>query len=239
MKEVFHLERAADSSSSDFLVVVATQCDRDSFIETPLHKSLIDQDYQGDLAVYLENKQGLCEIYNKALRAAYKRDYKTIVFVHDDVYIDSCNFTHKVREGLQSNDVIGLAGGSRIKVEKPLLWHLMTDKRTHSGTVSHRGQYGIAPTFFGPHGPVQLLDGLFLAMKPEIVNTVSFDENITGFHHYDLKFSVDCVQASLKLSTVPIHVIHESPGLTKFTDDFNKSEQYLYEHLVKLRSQKS
>ena len=97
------------------------------------------------------------------------------------------------------------------------------------------------PTKFGEIGKkVVLLDGLFLAVQPRklIDKKIKFDENIKGFHHYDLKFSIDCFQAGLILGTIPVHAIHASPGLQSFSKEYLESEEYFYKELKKLYVQK-
>ena len=63
---------------------------------------------------------------------------------------------------------------------------------------------------------------------------IRFDENIKGFHHYDLKFTLDCHFAGMNLTTAPIHVIHESPGLVNTTDEYLSSEEYIFNFLKDL-----
>ena len=58
------------------------------------------------------------------------------------------------------------------------------------------------PTIFGATPKeVILLDGLFLAVRTKSIakEKIKFDTNIKGFHHYDLKFCLDCHLAGLRL----------------------------------------
>lgn len=233
MKNSIRLTQKADFLYDPDKVLVVSATTKSNYKETVLYKSLIDQNYSGHFIIHENNKLGLCQLYNNYI----KNEWDCVIFVHDDVYIDSCNFIETLYENFDNFDVCGLAGGSKIKLKKPLLWHLMTDKSTHSGVVSHGNRTQYFPTTFGPIGKkVALLDGLFLAIKPQrlLEKNVKFDENLKGFHHYDLKFCVDSFRAGLKLGTVPVHVIHNSPGLLKFTDSYKKSEEYFYKELKKL-----
>ena len=233
MKKPIRLTQTADFLYDPTKVLVVSATSKKDYKDTLLYKSLIDQNYQGQFIFHVENKLGLCKLYNKYINTSWE----TVIFVHDDVYIDSCDFINKVYNGFEKFDVCGLAGGSNLKVKKPLLWHLMVDKSTYSGVVSHKFEKNYLPTVFGPIGKkVVLLDGLFLAVQPTklIEKNVKFDENITGFHHYDLKFSIDCFKNNLTLGTVPVHVVHDSPGLKDFSDEYHKSEEYFYKELKKL-----
>ena len=194
-----------------------------------------------DVKIFTKNKLGLCKLYNNIIDE-YGDDYETIIFVHDDVTIDSANFVRRTLEGLQTYDVVGVAGGSRIKSGTPILWHLMTDKKTHSGIVfhpHHEIKNFCFPTIFGVRPKeVAVLDGVYLAVKPRTLfeKEIKFDENIEGFHHYDIKFCIDCKLAGLSLGTLDINIIHQSPGLDVYDNSFKDSEKYMKEFLNKLKT---
>lgn len=218
------------------LIVSATKSS--SKETTPLWKSLQNHisNENVDIKFVTNNKTGLCKIYNTFINAPYE----TIIFAHDDITIDSVNFLQRIQKSLESYDVVGVAGGGNpnnfgsINKTNHILWHLMTDKNKgeQSGIVFHPHipwNCNI-PSIFGPRPKeVILLDGLFLAINaPKIQQKgVKFDENITGFHHYDIKFCLDCYLNNLKLSTSDINICHESPGLKSFTNDFLQSQDYV------------
>tara|TARA_R110002110_G_scaffold387507_1_gene599478 strand:- start:209 stop:913 length:705 start_codon:yes stop_codon:yes gene_type:complete len=226
----------------DTIIVSATS--KDCYTNTDLYKSLsrhFGQDgklvtFWGNPSKFLDikqsNKEGLTSVYNNFLKK-YK-DKDTIIFVHDDVFIDSVDFINTVNDFLHNKDfaVVGLAGGSNVQKKKPFLWHLATKKETQSGIVFHPYKGVNFPTIFGPTPKeVAVLDGLFLAVNVKKLqeNNITFDEKITGFHQYDMKFCVDCKKAGLKLTTAPINVIHNSPGIKDplKDKDFLAAEEYI------------
>jgi hypothetical protein len=217
-------------------VLIASATTKKDETETHLFKSLEDHVEDIDLIIKTDNKKGLCQVYNEILDAEGDK-YDAIIFCHDDVTIDSVNFVDRTLTGLQTYDVVGVAGGSKIKKNTPILWHLMTDKMTHSGIVFHpHHEYKefCFPTTFGPRPKeVAVLDGVYLAVKPKTLfeKEIKFDENIKGFHHYDIKFSIDCKLAGLSLGTLDINIIHQSPGLDVYDDAFKDSEKYMKEFL--------
>ena len=225
------------------LIAVATKHTEADFRNTRLAKSLASHKEKQSIVSYTlkptyQNTFGLCNVYNRYLTKENLKEYGCILFVHDDVHIDSVNFLTCIREQFKLGyDVVGLAGGSKLQVKKPCLWHLMSKPDSLSGVVAHyKNKYEYYQTIFGPAPrEVVLLDGLFLAVKTKsiAVHNVQFDENIKGFHHYDLKFCFDCHVAGMKLTTAPIQVIHDSPGLTEFTEEFAISEDYFYNVLSK------
>lgn len=219
--------------SVNTLIVSATK--KLSSQGTKLCKSLAKHNLQGcDVEFVLNNKKGICSVYNSFLKDT---DYSTIIFVHDDVHIDSVDFVDTVKTGLQNHSVVGVAGGSKIKKTPPALWHLLTKKETQSGIVyhpTHKNSNHYFPSFFGPTPkPVSILDGVFLAVntKDVLSNNILFDENIKGFHHYDIKFCIDCKLAGLSLSTLPINIMHDSPGLSDFDESYRESEKYFLDFL--------
>lgn len=223
------------------LIAVATKSTRAKFQNSRLSKSLRHHEENTittfDLQPTYDNTSGLCNVYNNYLTPDNFKKYDCILFVHDDVYIDSINFLVEIRNLFkQGFDVVGLAGGSKIQVKKPCLWHLLCKPESLSGIVSHyQNITDYAPTIFGQTPKsVILLDGLFLAVRTKSIakKKIKFDKNIKGFHHYDLKFCLDCHLAGLRLTTAPIHVIHESPGLNQITEEYGKSEEYFYNTLV-------
>jgi hypothetical protein len=217
-------------------VLIASATSKKDETETHLFKSLEDHVEDIDLIIKTDNKKGLCQVYNEILDAEGDK-YDAIIFCHDDVTIDSVSFVDRTLTGLQTYDIVGVAGGSKIKKNTPILWHLMTDKMTHSGIVFHpHHEYKefCFPTTFGPRPKeVAVLDGVYLAVKPKTLfeKEIKFDENIKGFHHYDIKFSIDCKLAGLSLGTLDINIIHQSPGLDVYDDAFKDSEKYMKEFL--------
>jgi hypothetical protein len=220
--------------------IIVSATTKDHFTETDLYQSLLLHDSRvhkdcGHRLDFLDikdqNKEGLTKVYNNFLDKYQDKD--TIIFAHDDITIDSVNFIETVNSFLHEKEfaVAGLAGGSKIQKRKPFLWHLITKKETQSGIVFHpHGGYNY-PTTFGPTPKeVAVLDGCFLAVNVKKLKekNVRFDENIKGFHQYDMKFCIDCKKAGLRLTTMPINVIHNSPGLSNVKDKgFLECQEYI------------
>ena len=167
------------------------------------------------------NTKSLPKKYNEWIK---NEDYN-IVLVHDDVLINDKEWLEKIDDNLKKYDVIGLAGASSAKISEPCLWHLMSPREDHKGKVSHVSDSGKGTfvTYFGKHGRVLILDGLFLAFNSKRIYDASafFDEsNPCVAHFYDIDFSLTCKSKKLKLGTVDINAIHNSHGLRSFTDEW-------------------
>lgn len=173
------------------------------------------------------NTLGLSEVYNVALAEAEAGE--TILFVHDDVWIDDWQMPVRLDEALERFDVVGLAG-TRRRLPKQGAW-LFTDLSWTfdtgwlSGAVSHDGNVT-------PYGPtperVVLLDGLFLAAKVSTLReaNVAFDPQFT-FHFYDLDFCRSCEAAGLSMGTWPIAANHASAGSFGSPEWTRAYERYL------------
>ncbi len=212
-------------------LIVSATSKKDDY-DTLLYWSLSEHNLHDnvDIQFVTKNQSGLCDVYNRYLTDKYD----TIIFVHDDVQIDTVNFVEKVNNALIKYDVVGVAGGGVVSVtpDTPILWHIMTKKETHSGTVLHIDNKGHRyPSYFGDNPKsVSILDGVFLAINTKSIlsKNITFDPNLKGFHHYDIKFCIDCKVAGLKLSTLgDVVIAHASPGLREYTPAFLESQEYM------------
>jgi GT2 family glycosyltransferase len=132
-----------------------------------------------------------------------------------------------VAAGLQSFDIIGVAGNRRRVARQPA-WLFGTpgpnnvftkDRENHSGAVAH-GKTAFGPVdYFGPTpAACELLDGVLLAAKRDALRSagVGFDEQF-DFHFYDMDFCRSAKAAGLSLGCWAIAITHGSvgPGLGK------------------------
>lgn len=189
-------------------------------------------DSKSKLLYVYNNTVPICKAYNKIIMNVVKNGiYENIVFLHDDVYIEDRHLTEKVDKYLQTYDIIGLAGGNDMEVKKPCLWHIMCKERF--GTVGHyinnnKTTHWYGTTFGVSEARVVVIDGLFIGVKASIFKTseLMFDDNLPGFHHYDIKFCIDANNMKYKIGVVPILVTHMSPGLKSLQDpNYIKSEE--------------
>lgn len=202
-------------------VVSATRQNREAFFSSSaLGRSLsIYRPPAVEVRLFPNNVRGLAEVYNEAIAEAFADDL-VLVFVHDDVHLYDFNWADGLRRGLNTFDVLGLAGNRRRVAGQPG-W-LFTDERLTrdsrdnlSGVIAHG--CGFPPDsidVFGAAGQeVKLLDGVLLAVTSTTLRAKSlrFDERF-DFHFYDLDFCRQAERAGLRMGTWPISVMHESKG---------------------------
>jgi GT2 family glycosyltransferase len=202
-------------------IVCGTRHSQADFLaKTALGRSLVIHQHMNpvDVTLFPENRRGLAEIYNIAIEQS-RGNPALLVFVHDDVHLLDFHWSRNLREGLQTFDVIGAAGNTRVVpghsswafVDEQLKWD---DMRYLSGVVGHGKTYPCPLSNYGAPGQrCKLLDGLLLAADSErlLESGARFDEQFQ-FHFYDLDFCRTADEKGLSLGTWPMSVIHESNG---------------------------
>ena len=176
------------------------------------------------LDITFSNTLGLPELYNQKIEEYLDSDFTFLVFCHDDVYVDDHNLATKLHLArIQFGfDIIGLAGGSSPKIASPTLWHLMCDKKTQRGAVTHptfdRSSLSVTPYGKSP-AQVDIVDGLFMAVNVSAIKASNWRFNPNyRFHHYDLASCLDAKGIGMTTGVYPIHVVHSSPGLKCYED---------------------
>ena len=176
------------------------------------------------------NKESLHKVYNKAIDFAIQEDVENLVLVHDDVILENyCE--EKLNTLFNKFDVIGVAGTTQVKLQSPALWHIMGGgfgSGNLHGAVAHGNEKEKHMTPFGTYPKrVVLLDGVFLAISRKVFKKIRFDESCPSkWHFYDLDYTMQCHKAGFKLGVGDILITHNSPGLTSFTEEFNKGQEW-------------
>ena len=179
------------------------------------------------------NKDSLQKTYNKAIDFAMQENVQNLVLVHDDVILENYS-EEKLNLLFKKYDLIGCAGTTKVNLTKPALWHLMgggLGSPDLHGAVAHGTKDEKHMTPFGsyPHRVV-LIDGVFMAIKRKVFKKIKFDESCPSkWHFYDLDYSMQCHKAGFRVGVGDILVTHNSPGLTSFTDEFNKGQDWFLE----------
>jgi|TARA_R110002020_G_scaffold446977_1_gene659291 GT2 family glycosyltransferase len=176
------------------------------------------------------NTDSLQKAYNKAIDFAIQENVQNLILVHDDVILENLT-DERLAKLFKKYDVVGCAGTTEVDLKPPALWHLMGggfgSKNLH-GAVAHGNETEKHMTPFGsyPHRVV-IIDGVFMAIKREVFQKIRFDESCPSkWHFYDLDYSMQCHKAGFKVGVGDIMVTHNSPGLTSFTEEFNKGQEW-------------
>lgn len=216
--------------------ILVVTCSKDSGKSSMLLRSLNELHDDVTVVINPNNKAGLSEAYNRQLISDNLIKHDIVLFVHDDVFIDDLKLKGKLYTAMNQlkYDIVGLAGASNIRIQKPCLWHRMCKPQDMSGAVSHpmSNSSELAVTSFGPWPRRCLIvDGLFMAvnLKRALETGWKFNE-LFKYHHYDISSCLDANSLKLKIGTYPIHVTHASPGLRDINDkSFQQSQNIFYD----------
>jgi GT2 family glycosyltransferase len=187
----------------------------------------------------IHDARSLSEGYNRGITRARG---EIVIFCHDDLeFLSPQDWLARLKSHLARFDLLGFAGTTRLAYP---MWN-------HSGPPYIFGQvahvagttdwpqpyrlelYGApAAAIYG----IQAMDGLFLAMRREVLNRVAFDEKtFNGFHCYDLDFTFSAYLAGFKLAVAcDMPLLHDSSG------DFNSDAwrqsamQFMHKHSRRL-----
>lgn len=156
---------------------------------------------------------GICAAYNIA---AAKARFDILCFMHEDIYVETIGWAQKVAAHLSSGEfgLIGLAGGT-VKSKVPSSWasliytseisyiqHFKNPKREIKIVRTH------SPQDAGMVKKVVCIDGFWMCTTREVFTRFQFDEEIfSGFHGYDIDFSLQ-VFTAYKVGVVFDIVVH-------------------------------
>ena len=213
-------------------LTIFTATQKSNIEDTTLYKSIqrLEIDAEVNLQCIENNKEPLAVVYNEAMFNALEDEADALIIVHDDVWMEH-DPVPNLRRLFDQYDLIGVAGASRIQLESPSLWHLMGGGfgggNLH-GRVAHGTPTDNHITDFGPYPHrVVVIDGVFMAMKPLLMEEVKFDEECPSYYHfYDIIMSQRSHNQGFKVGVGDIMITHESPGLRDFSPEWLMGQDY-------------
>jgi hypothetical protein len=171
----------------------------------------------------------LPEIYNEGLNEATN---DIIVFMHDDLVLETKNITPKVIKLFETNPeygIIGLAGTDNLL--SGMWWQ---DRTSMYGVVGHEHEGKRHVNHYSKESyseklkEVVVVDGLFIMVHRGRIKH-KFNEQFEGFHFYDLPICVENHLDGVKIGvTTKIMVTHKSIGMVNKKWEKNK---FLFEAL--------
>jgi len=174
-----------------------------------------------------EGKVGLCEIYN---RGAKQAKFDILCFMHEDIKIHTANWGKIVETIFATNKNLGLIGiaGSQYKSLAPSSWHCydINALEVMYYNIIQNYKYEQRQTtkdYSNETGAklarVVCIDGVWMCCTREALQSYAFDEQLlTGFHGYDLDFSLGVNQTHEVAVTFEVLIEHFSEG--RFNKDW-------------------
>lgn len=157
----------------------------------------------------------LTEVYNKLLDQSTN---DIVILCHDDIYFDSKNWGQKILNHFKRNSeygILGLAGTTNM----PKSGRWWDDFSKMRGIVNHEHEGKKWESKYSPNkgnqiDDVVLVDGLFIVVNKNNIKK-EFNEEIDGFHFYDVDFSFRNFIEDVKIGVVyDVRVTHKSIGQT-------------------------
>lgn len=179
----------------------------------------------------IHDARSMCDGYN---RGSARARGDIVVFSHDDIEILSTDFASRLSTLIRDYDMIGIAGSSRFPDTG--FWGYPGTPYVQ-GQVAHRapGERTYTALVFGVGGPaaagIQVLDGVFFAVRRRVLETVEFDSaTFDGFHFYDIDFSYRVFSAGFDIAVSnEIAIVHQSRG--SFGEEWQKyARRFLAKH---------
>jgi glycosyltransferase involved in cell wall biosynthesis len=162
-----------------------------------------------------EGKYSLPEAYNMILEQATN---DIVVLCHDDIYFDSKNWGSKILKHFKRSPeygILGLAGSTQLP-ESAKWWE---DFSKMKGIVNHehegkKWESKYSASLGNQIDDVVLVDGLFVVLNKKNIKQ-TFNEEIKGFHFYDVDFSFRNYIEDVKIGVIyDVRVTHKSIGQT-------------------------
>jgi len=203
-------------------IAFSTRINNESFINH-LKKQ---QHYDNEIVQYINNgERSLTEVYNDFLTHC---KYDIVLFLHDDVLLP-VGFDKILIEKFNNSDhgILGVAGTTSLT--KTGVW--WSERQFMTGNVYHVHKGNKTLSSYTPKNnyinDVLVIDGVFIAINKTKIKS-NFNEEMQGFHFYDVSFCVDNY-----LKGVKIGVIH-MPQFTHFSigeikEDFHNAKSIFLE----------
>ena len=160
--------------------------------------------------IRIADARSICEGYNRGLAKARG---ELILFSHDDIEILSPDFKERLLGHMSRFDVVGIAGTT--KLIGPA-WHLAAPPHVF-GQVAMQNSAGLRVAIYCASrraiASAQALDGVFISVRRNVLNVLAFDEEIPGFHVYDIDFSYRAFRAGFKIGIAcDLDLLHRGEG---------------------------
>lgn len=209
-------------SKKDSISIVIPTRKKDLGYISHVEKSFNNKNNQ--IIVYENNGEfSLSQLYNRGLEESVN---DIVVFMHDDLYIDTPDVTSKIIHLFKKNPehgIIGLAGTTNLV--SGIWWE---NRSSMYGMVGHEANGQKYLSVYNPERfnekvkDVVVVDGLFVMTHKGRIKG-KFNEQFEGFHFYDLPFCIENYKQGVKIGiTTKIRVTHKSVGVTNLQWEKNK-----------------
>lgn len=155
-----------------------------------IHETIGDGFEYEIIQIWNPNVMSITEAYTQG---AEKSKFNNYLFLHEDLIFKTKNWGEKLQAHLDYSHtgIIGIAGSSYVPTA-PSSW-TVAEKYNFVNILQGNKQNDEFIKICSVkeyRTKVFAVDGVFLAIRKEYYNEIKFDENLKGFHAYDLDFSL-------------------------------------------------
>lgn len=171
------------------------------------------------------NSSSIFHTYNEIIEEALSENSLSgLVLLHDDVEILDAQFEQKVKRALTASANVGVVGPVGATGVSGLRW--WEGSTMHGRVFESRGILeGNGWSAGAESKSVEVIDGLLMVIRPDVLRKVKFDEkNYTGFHGYDADYCYAAKAAGYDLKTVDVNVAHHCTGGYGNIKNFTEAE---------------
>jgi hypothetical protein len=160
--------------------------------------------------------KGITQVYNDG---ASRAKFEIICFVHEDVLFRTHDWGKKIAGYYDQHPQLSLIGvaGSRYKSRTLSGWSTGLRQFDCSNVLHINASGGEQKLYANPFSSPDIeftvtLDGVFICARKQSWKQISFDNNLKGFHLYDIDFSCRHAQVSKVAVTFEIDLVHLTEG---------------------------
>jgi hypothetical protein len=173
----------------------------------------------------INNGESLTHAYNRGLKQA---KYDIIVFCHDDLIIETKQWGNKLVKLFDKNPeygIIGVAGSKNM----PISGQWWENRNKMYGRVAHTHE---GKTWLSAYSDdlgqnleeTVIVDGVWFSVHKNRIKK-EFNENVEGFHFYDVTFSFENFLEGVKIGvTTVVRINHQSIGMTNESWEKNRAD---------------
>lgn len=173
----------------------------------------------------INNGESLTKAYNRGLKQA---KYDIVVFCHDDLTIETKQWGNKLVKLFDKHPeygIIGVAGSKNMPVSGQ--WWENRNKMYGRVAHTHEGKTWLSAYSEDLGHNLEetvIVDGVWFAVDKRRIKK-DFNENVEGFHFYDVTFSFENFLEGVKVGvTTLIRVNHKSIGMTNESWEKNRAD---------------
>ncbi|WP_295809010.1 glycosyltransferase [uncultured Apibacter sp.] len=182
--------------------------------------------------IWNPGKIGICYAYNQGANQA---KYDNLLFIHEDTLFITKDWGNRLLNLLYDKNigVVGVAGSSYVP-NVPAFWWGLNEICFYNLVQSDQKDEKIIiyklDKKYGGKKKVYSLDGVFLACRKKVYLEFQFNNNLKGFHGYDIDFSLRVASKYINIVTGEILIKHFSYGNLSqdwFTEIINIRNNYI------------